>query len=135
MVRVEGWDAAAAAAFCSEWLPAWTGNDPDRLLTFYADDVFYSDPAVPQGVEGKEALRRYFARLLASYPDWSWTHRHSLPLPDGFLNYWQARLTGDGEAPAWEGVCVVRLRGSRIFRNEVFFDRSSLLRASTGISK
>ena len=27
----EGLDAAEASAFASEWLPAWTGNDPERL--------------------------------------------------------------------------------------------------------
>ncbi|HYG47741.1 MAG TPA: nuclear transport factor 2 family protein [Allosphingosinicella sp.] len=133
MVSDGGWDAAAAESFCSQWLPAWTGNDPDRLLAFYSEDAFYSDPAVPRGVEGREALRRYFTKLLGRYPDWRWTHRRSLPLPDGFLNYWQAHLSDDGDAPSWEGVCVVRLRGSRIFRNEVFFDRSAMPRGTTEV--
>lgn len=123
-----GWDPAAAAEFCSDWLPAWTGNDPDRLIAFYSEDAFYSDPAVPDGIVGAEPLRAYFARLLAAFPDWRWTHRRSLAVPDGFLNYWNARLTGAADSPEWQGVCVVRLRGRRIFRNEVFFDRSLVLR-------
>lgn len=123
-----GWDTAAAAAFRSQWLPAWTGGDADRLLSFYTDDAFYRDPAIPDGLEGKEALRGYFARLLARYPDWRWTHRNSLAVPDGFLNYWEARLTGAADSPSWQGVCVVQLRDRRIFRNEVFFDRPDVLR-------
>ena len=45
-----------AKAFASEWLPAWTGNDPPRLAAFYTDDVFYSDPSIPDGLSGKPAL-------------------------------------------------------------------------------
>ncbi|PWE17501.1 hypothetical protein DDZ18_07460 [Marinicauda salina] len=123
-----GCTADEAARFCADWLPAWTGGDADRLTAFYTDDAFYSDPAVPGGVEGRDALHRYFSKLLSAYPDWVWTHRRSLPVPDGFLNYWSATLSADPSAPRWEGVCVVRLREGRIFRNEVFFDRTELLR-------
>jgi len=43
-----------AKEFASKWLPAWTGNDPEKLLSFYSDDAFYLDPAIPNGVKGKE---------------------------------------------------------------------------------
>ena len=120
-----GYDAEAAAGFCSRWLPAWTGNEPERLLGFYTEDAFYADPARPGGLQGRAALREYFTRLLARYPDWVWTHRRSLPVPDGFLNFWSATLDGS-DATRFDGVCVVRLRDGLIFRNEVFFDPSAL---------
>lgn len=120
-----GYDAQAAAAFCGRWLPAWTGNDPGRLVGFYTDDAFYADPARPAGLQGREALLGYFSRLLARYPDWVWTHRRSLPVPDGFLNFWSATLDGS-EQTRFDGVCVVRLRDGLIFRNEVFFDPAAL---------
>ena len=41
--------AAEARAFAEQWLPAWTGNDPERLASFYSDDTFYLDPAIPAG--------------------------------------------------------------------------------------
>jgi ketosteroid isomerase-like protein len=37
-----------ARRFCAAWLPAWSGNDPERLASFYTDDVFYLDPSVPE---------------------------------------------------------------------------------------
>lgn len=127
MVTGTGWSAEDAADFCSRWLPAWTGNHPDRLVAFYTDDAFYADPAVPDGLQGREAIHAYFSKLLRAWPDWSWSHKRSLPVPDGFLNYWHARVSPDPAAPDFEGVCVVRLREGQIFRNEVFFDRSRLL--------
>lgn len=125
MTCFDGLDAARAAAFCARWLPAWTGNDPGGLVAFYAGDAFYSDPALPDGIRGREALLAYFTRLLARFPDWEWTHERSLPLPAGFLNYWRARFTRVG--PDVRGVCVVQLREGLIVRNEVFFDRVPIL--------
>ena len=120
-------DAHAATEFCARWLPAWTGNDPDGLAAFYTDDVFYSDPAFPAGLQGKAALLGYFRKLLARYPDWVWTHRRSLPLPDGFVNFWHARFPSAGEGGIGvDGVCIVQLRDGLIHRNEVFFDRTPL---------
>ena len=120
------WDRDRAREFCRAWLPAWTGNRPERLLSYYSDDAFYSDPAVREGIVGREHLLNYFRKLLAAYPEWIWIHRRSLPVPDGFLNYWEARLNGAPDAPSWEGVCVVQIRGDLIYRNEVYLDRAAM---------
>jgi SnoaL-like protein len=114
-----------ALAFAERWLPAWTGNRPQRLLAYYADDVFYSDPRVPEGVRGKPALTRYFTRLLSDYPDWVWEHERSVPLFDGFLNDWKATVPVGGEKRLWHGVCTVQIRQDRIYRDEVFFQSYS----------
>ena len=54
-MRFEGLDAREARAFAEKWLPAWTGNDPERLVSFYTDDGQYSDPAIPVGARVIEA--------------------------------------------------------------------------------
>lgn len=127
MVIEGGWGAAEAEQFCREWLPVWTGNQPERLVSFYTDDAFYSDPAVPEGLRGRDHILSYFRRLLRAYPEWVWTHRRSQPVPHGFLNYWRADIPMPERIVACTGVCVVQLRRGRIYRNEVFFDRSELL--------
>ena len=50
----EGMTPEEARRFAERWLPAWTGNDPELLASFYADDAFYCDPAIPGGVSGRE---------------------------------------------------------------------------------
>ena len=75
-----------ARRFAEAWLPAWTGNNPEHLASFYSDDAFYLDPAIPEGVKGKPALIAYFKRLLAYNPNWIWKQIEGIPLEHGFLN-------------------------------------------------
>ena len=121
--------SAEAKEFAETWLPAWTGNDPERLAAFYTDDAFYSDPAVPDGVRGKDALTGYFRALLARFPDWVWTQRAATPMEGGFVNHWHATVPVGSAIIECDGVCLVHLRDGLIERNEVFFDRSELLAA------
>ena len=95
--------AAEAAAFAQRWLPAGTGNDPERLAAFYSDDALYVDPGIPAGARGKDALLVYFRKLLASNPNWVWTQLEAIPMADGFLNKWLAKIPV-GVSP--HGLCV-----------------------------
>ena len=124
-----GLDSEEARVFAERWLPAWTGNQPELLASFYTDDAFYADPAIPRGVRGREAVLAYFRKLLARNPEWIWSHRGSLPLRDGFFNRWHASIPVGEQIVEVEGVCTAQLRGGKIYSNEVFFDRSELLAA------
>ena len=128
-MQFAGMSSEEARAFAEKWLPAWTGNQPERLASFYTDDAFYSDPAIPNGVQGRSALLAYFTKLLSLNPAWVWRHLGSIPIRDGFLNQWHATVpVGDQNVEA-VGVCTVQLREGRIYSNQVLFDRSDLLEA------
>ena len=128
-MQFDGLGSEEARAFAAKWLPAWTGNDPKRLASFYTDDAFYSDPAIPAGVNGRAALVAYFTKLLARNPSWVWRHQGSIPMHDGFLNQWHATIPVGASVIEAVGVCTVQLRDGRIYSNHVFFDRSELLAA------
>lgn len=128
-MRFEGMSPEEARAFAARWLPAWTGNRPEHLASFYSEDALYTDPAIPAGVRGRAGLIAYFTKLLARNPDWVWTHRSSLPLRDGFLNAWHAAIPVGRRTIEVDGVCTVQLRGGLIYANQVYFDRSELLAA------
>jgi hypothetical protein len=81
-----------ATAFASRWLPAWTGNEPEKLASFYSDDCFYSDAVIPSGAKGKAELIDYFRKLLAQNPDWVWSQIEAIPMEGGFLNKWLANI-------------------------------------------
>jgi hypothetical protein len=127
-VDLRAFDAEQARQFAEKWLPAWSGNRPELLASFYSDDVFYCDPAIPQGVRGRAALLAYFRKLLARYPDWVWTQRGSIPLEHGFLNLWHASIPTGKRRLELDGVCTVQLRQGLIYSNQVYFDRTELLR-------
>jgi len=128
--------AEEAKLFAEKWLPAWTGNDPELLAGFYSDDAFYLDPAIPDGVKGKAALIAYFIKLLAVNPDWVWTQIEGIPMKDGFLNKWLAEIPVGGKIMKIVGVCFVQLNDEgKIYRNEVYFDRSGLIREIMALKK
>ena len=65
-----------ARMFAELWVQAWNSHDLDAILSHYAPHVVLTSPAAaqllgdPSGtVSGKEALRRYFERGLAAYPN------------------------------------------------------------------
>ena len=109
-------------------MPAWSGNQPERLISFYAADAFYRDPAVPNGIEGRDALLDYFRVLLQRFPTWVWRQTAATPMEGGFLNHWHATIPLERTVEA-RGVCTVVITDGLIVRNEVFFDRSDLLAA------
>jgi hypothetical protein len=117
-----------AKEFASRWLPAWTGNEPEKLAAFYSDDAFYLDPAVPGGIWGKDNLLAYFRKLLAQNPDWVWTQIEAIPMEGGFLNKWLARIPIGDKIIESIGVCFVQFDdGEKIRRNEVYFDRTQMM--------
>jgi hypothetical protein len=120
--------AAEAAQFARKWLPAWSGNDPELLASFYSEDAFYLDPGIPGGVKGKPALTTYFRRLLANNPHWIWSQIEGIPMEDGFLNKWQAIIPVGSVTLKIIGVCLVQLDSAGLIRrNEVYFDRTGLM--------
>jgi ketosteroid isomerase-like protein len=67
-----------ARQFAEQWVLAWNSHDLDAIMSHYASDVVLTSPVAanllndPSGtVAGKEALRKYFERGLAAYPDLS----------------------------------------------------------------
>jgi SnoaL-like domain len=121
--------SAEGRRFADEWLPAWTGNRPEFLAGFYSDDAFYLDPGVPAGVRGKADLLVHFRKLLGYNPKWVWSQIEAIPMEDGFLNKWRAQIPVGSRQLDIVGVCLVQLNAEgKIRRNEVYFDRSELLK-------
>lgn len=79
------------------------------------------------GIRGKNNLLAYFRKLLSVNPDWVWTQIEGIPMEDGFLNKWLAKIPVGPVTLEIVGVCFVQLDGAgKISRNEVYFDSSPL---------
>jgi hypothetical protein len=68
-------DRAWAEEFAHEWIAAWNSHDLDRVLAHYSDDFQMTSPLIAQWLgiaagklQGKEAIRRYWAQGLAKMP-------------------------------------------------------------------
>ncbi len=117
-----------AKEFASRWLPAWTGNEPEKLADYYSEDCFYMDAGIPNGANGKAELLSYFRKLLGQNPNWVWTQIEAIPMEGGFLNKWLAKIPVGKKTLELIGVCFVQFDAQgKIKRNEVYFDRTELV--------
>jgi len=81
-----------ADAFAASWLSAWNSHDLDRIMRHYAEDVVFTSPFIqrllndPSGtVRGSPALREYFKRGLAAYPELSFEPEAAIPGVDSVV--------------------------------------------------
>jgi ketosteroid isomerase-like protein len=111
------------------FIDAWNTQDVEAVLRVYTEDVLYLDPNTRGPVHGADGLRRYLGKL---FREWRmhWTVREVFPLAagDGAAVRWRASFQrpAGGERVEADGLDIVLLRGDRIARNEVYFDRSVL---------
>jgi ketosteroid isomerase-like protein len=123
----------------TQFLDAWNSQDVERVLDCYTDDVRYRDPNTRGDVVGRDALRRYLARL---FGDWqmTWVARetYDLATADGVALLWRAtfrRAGADAQSTVViEGMDLAVLRAERVARNDVYFDRVALGGAGTARS-
>lgn len=73
-----------ADRFARQWLESWNSHDLERIMEHYNEQIEFVSPFVvkllgdPTGtVRGKAALRAYFSKGLAKYPDLTF-HLHKV---------------------------------------------------------
>ena len=122
-------DRDKALQLAERFLGAWNVQDVDAVLDCYTEDVAYLDPNTKGHVEGHDAMRRYLARLFQGWNmHWSLREFFLFEGGDGGAFLWRAKLTpaAGGDTKEVDGMDLVVLRGDRMCRNEVYFDRAVL---------
>ncbi len=113
----------------ARFLDAWTSQDVERVLDCYTDDLRYRDPNTRGAVEGRAAMQRYLGKLFGAW-QMTWHQREVFELRDheGVAFLWHAtfRRPGDSRVVEADGMDLAVLRGDRLARNEVYFDRAVL---------
>jgi hypothetical protein len=117
-----------AKDFCDQWLPAWTGNRPELLISFYSEDAFYSDPFIPEGRKGHEKILAYLRKFISPYPDWKYEPVEIFPTENGFTLKWKVSLPVNNGTVVENGLDIVEIANDKITRNEVYFDTASLFK-------
>ncbi|MBV7531662.1 nuclear transport factor 2 family protein [Chitinophaga sp. sic0106] len=84
-------------AFGQAWVAAWNSHDIEEILSHYAEDITFYSPVVqrinnePSGrLSGKVALREYFLRGLAAYPDLHFELYHILEGVDSVVLHYKS---------------------------------------------
>jgi ketosteroid isomerase-like protein len=110
-------------------ISTWNTQDVEKVVGCYSDDLVYRDPNTRGEVRGPHAMGRYLRKLFAAW-QMHWSIREVYPLDgqNGAAVLWHAsiRKTGGKEIAEVDGMDLILLRGGRIERNEVYFDRAVL---------
>ena len=114
-------------SFCNDWLAAWTGNNPEKLISYYAVDAYYQDPANPKGITDRKHLLKYLTKLLARNPAWKWELIELFPTENGFNFKWKATIPLADTQLVEFGMDIIELDSNKITRNEVYFDISRMI--------
>ena len=117
------------AAIADAILSAWNEQDVEKVLSYYTEDCVYLDPNTRGPVVGHEALRRYLTRLFGQWQmQWSRRELFALAGGEGSAFLWHAQLTpaAGGRTFEIDGMDLAVMRGDKLCRNEVYFDRMAL---------
>jgi ketosteroid isomerase-like protein len=124
-------DTGEAIKITERVLAAWNSQDVESVLSCYTEDCYYWDPNTRGPIEGHDAFRKYLSRLFQNW-NMHWSLREFYLFADGqggaFL--WHAQLTPaiGGKTVEADGMDLIMVRGDRLSRNEVYFDRAPLFR-------
>jgi hypothetical protein len=110
-------------------LGAWNSQEVDRVLACYTADLEYRDPNTRGSVRGADAMRRYLSKLFGRWQmHWAMREAHLFDDGEGCAVLWRATFRpAQGETTIEiDGIDFVAMRGDRVARNEVCFDRAQL---------
>lgn len=79
------------------WLQAWNAHNLEDIMSHYDDDIVFYSPVIqqinndPAGcIRGKAALRAYFTKGLAAYPDLHFELYHILEGVNSIVLYYKS---------------------------------------------
>ena len=116
-------------ALIRRFLAAWTAQEVEGVLDCYTEDLRYRDPNTRGEVTGRDAMGRYLTKLFQGWQmTWSEREHFELQGQQGVAFLWHAtfRRPGGSLVVEADGMDLAVLRGERLVRNEVYFDRALL---------
>ncbi len=111
--------ATVTIEFLQAFADAWNRHDVDALMSFMTDDCVFEASAGPEicgeRSEGREAVRRAFAEVWATFPDAHWGNAHHFVCGDRAVSEWTFTGTRrDGTRVEVHGCDLFVLRNGKI---------------------
>lgn len=111
--------------FLQAFADAWNRHDVDALMSFMTDDCVFETAAGPDACgtryAGRDAVRRGFAGVWATFPDAHWGDARHFVAGDRGVSEWTFTGTGaDGSRVEAHGCDVFTFRDGKIARKNAF---------------
>ena len=123
----------AGTEFMRQTFAAWSSHDPDKLVTFYTEDVVYEDVAYGAVNHGRAELRKFAAGFFEAVPDLK-LEVISVSLHKGrgavewVLSGTDKGLYKTGKKFSVRGASVFEMRGGKCSPNKDFYDFATIMR-------
>jgi len=121
----------------TEVLPSWNAHDIAGVLSFYDEDITWTNIALEETYTGKEQVRRFLAELFGAFPDLSFEVTYKIARGNNVAEQWLIRGTHRGSfigVPATgrrveiPGMSMVELRDGKFLSDHFYFDSGVALR-------
>lgn len=109
--------------YIKRYLKSWTGNNPKKVLQYFGKNATFIDPTNPQGIQDKEGLKSYLIPLVKKNSEWTWELKELIPNKKGCIVKSKAVIPLSKKSVEINCVEIIELKGQKIIRNEIFFDR------------
>jgi steroid delta-isomerase-like uncharacterized protein len=118
-------------------LQYWNTQDVEGILSFYNDDIRWTNVALEEVYNGKQEVREFLNRLVAAFPDLTFDVVEKFARDDDVSERWYIRGTHQGtfmglpptgrycEIP---GISMVRMRDGKFLTDWYLFDAAGTLR-------
>jgi hypothetical protein len=105
-------------------LDAWNTSDPALVASFYADDLDYRDPTVPEGIFRKDAFIDYLKLIFKVWPEQQWTPLQVMPHAEtgDFSIEYEFRIAREGKEIRGRGMDRMEFRDDKISLNHVYLN-------------
>ncbi len=116
-----------------EQFAAWNSHDPDKVASFYTDDVVYEDVAFGLKAHGHGELRKMAADFFTRVPDLKLEVVSNTSIGNRGSVEWvfsgtDVGLYKTGKKFSVRGASVYEIRGGRFSSNRDYYDSASIMR-------
>lgn len=107
-----------------ECLAAWNSADAEKTASFYAEDLDYRDPSVPEGIHGRADFIAYLKLLFRVWPRQEWKEKELMPheKPGAFSISYDFSFGNDVAEIRGSGIDRMEFEGDKIKLNHVYLN-------------
>lgn len=123
--------------FAEAYAGAWSTQDIEAILSFFADDCVYEDVALSSVNKGKQELEEFLKATFAAVPDFRIDPQAAFTCGDRAASEWVISGTQTGPFPgipatskpfSVRGVSIMELKQGKIRRNTDYWSLAEFLR-------
>jgi len=124
---------AAGGGFMQQAFAAWNSHAPDKVVTYYTEDVVYEDVAYGAVNHGRAELRKFAAGFIEAVPDLrlevvSSSIHNGHGVAEWVLSGTDKGLYKTGKKFSVRGASVFAMRGGKCSSNKDFYDLATIMR-------